>query len=111
MVAIYAPLVDATMEVKYELSEGHLWLEEVISGDRHTDIETVWGHFDQALWYATAMLEGGENPEGKFIPLDDEKLRNSVIQVIGEVNRFRDRRNKIYRAIRCRDRNRYRSTI
>jgi hypothetical protein len=69
MAVRYAPLVDAAMEIKFEVTIAHLWFEEMISGDRTVDIEDVWGHLDQSRWYAEAMLEGGENPEGKFVPL------------------------------------------
>ncbi len=29
----YSPLVDTTMEIKYEITIAHLWFEEIISGD------------------------------------------------------------------------------
>ena len=68
MVKTYAPLVDAAMEIKYETAIAHLWFEEVISGDTQEDIATVWLHLDQAAWYMTAMLDGGENSEGFLFP-------------------------------------------
>ena len=76
---VYAPLVDAVMEIKYETAIGHLWLEEVITGDREENIAEVLGHFETALWYNNAMLEGGESPEGKFIALDDPQFRQENI--------------------------------
>ena len=88
MVATYAPLVDATMEIKLEATIAHLWFEEIISGDRHEDIETVWTHLDQSAWYATAILEGGENEEGIFIPLEDPALRNEIADVQGKIASF-----------------------
>ncbi len=57
----HGPLADAAMEIKLEAAVGHLWFEEILSGDRNEDIAEVWELFDQDAWYARAMLEGGEN--------------------------------------------------
>ena len=83
MSKVYAPLVDAAMEIKLEATTAHLWFEEIISGDRHEDISEVWKHQDQAEWYAKAMLEGGKNPEGTFIPIDDAEMRRKIKNVQG----------------------------
>lgn len=66
-------------------------VDEIISGDRREDIAAVWARLDQADWYASAMLEGGQNPQGTFFPLDDieavrrivKDLRPSVLDVLG----------------------------
>ena len=85
----YAPLMDAAMEIKLEAAIGHLWFEEILSGDRHESIETVWGHLDQSAWYARAMLDGGVNEEGTFIPLADAALRYEIEQVCGKISQLR----------------------
>ncbi|NQU22998.1 MAG: response regulator [Candidatus Nealsonbacteria bacterium] len=85
----HAPLVDAAMEVKLELTTAHLWFEEAISGDQHEDIEDVWRHLDQADWYARAMLVGGKNREVSFIALGDPSSREVVRKVQGKLAEFR----------------------
>ncbi len=90
----YSPLVDATMEIKLEATTAHLWFEEIISGDRYLDINVVWGHLDQARWYANAMLEGGENQEGKFVPLNDPVLRQKIERTLQGIQNFRSIANK-----------------
>jgi hypothetical protein len=35
-------LMGTAMEIKNEAAVGHLWLEEVLSGDRNEDAATVW---------------------------------------------------------------------
>ena len=90
MVKVYAPLVDAAMEIKLEATTAHLWFEEIISGDRYADISEVWKHQDQAEWYAKAMLVGGENPEGIFIPLDDAEMRRKIKNVQGKLKEYRE---------------------
>ena len=86
---VYAPLVDAVMQIKLEVTTAHLWLEEILSGDHDTDISVVWKHQNQAEWYAKAMLEGGKNPEGTFIPLDDAELLSKIKIVQGKLVAFR----------------------
>jgi len=90
MNTMYRPLIDCAMEIKLEATTAHLWFEEIISGDRYEDMATVWKHLDQADWYAKAMLEGGKNPEGIFIPLDNNKMRPVIIEVQGKLSEFRD---------------------
>ncbi len=87
--AKHAPLVGACMEIKLEATTAHLWFEELITGDRYLDIDIIWHHLDEANWYANAMLEGGNKPEGTFVPLSNEKLRNDIRQVQAELTTFR----------------------
>jgi len=84
----YAPLIDAAMEIKLEATTAHLWFEEIISGDRVVQIEDIWKHIDQSRWYAQAMLDGGENEEGRFVPLQDPILRQSIKQTIKGIDDF-----------------------
>ena len=89
MTAKHDPLIDAAMEIKLEVTIAHLWFEEIISGDRHESIDSVWEHLSQADWYARAMLEGGENAEGKFYPLSDAGMCGSIKEVRQKLNEFR----------------------
>ena len=85
----HAPLVDAAMEIKLEATIAHLWFEEVLSGDLNESMETVFEHLNQAEWYGRAMLEGGQNPEGTFIPLEDAELRREINDVLEKLATFR----------------------
>jgi len=81
MTAKYTPLVDAAMEIKLEAALGHLWLEEIALGSTLKNYkDDVEPRFSQALWYANAMLNGGQNEEGVFIALsaDEERMRKLV---------------------------------
>jgi hypothetical protein len=62
----FTPLVDAAMEIKLEATTAHLWLEEILAGEKDKDFDTVINHITQAQWYAVAMLQGGENAEGEI---------------------------------------------
>ncbi len=85
----HAPLADAAMEVKCEATLGHLWFEEIISGDRERDVDVVWEHLDLSAWYARAMLEGGEDSRGVFVPLRDPALRREIEGVLDKIASFR----------------------
>lgn len=82
MTAKYAPLVDAAMEIKLEATIGHLWFEEIVSGDRHEAIEYVWERLDSSVWYTNAMLNGDESEEGVFIALRDPQMARQLEQVL-----------------------------
>ncbi len=85
----YTPLVEAALTIKLEATIAHLWFEEVVSGDRNEDINQVWGHLDQAEWYAQAMITGGENSKGVLIPLREEALLKTIQDVQIGLNSFR----------------------
>ncbi len=87
--AKYAPLVDATMEIRFQGTQAHLWFEEVISGDPYKKIEEVLDFIDQADWYAQAILEGGSNPEGTFIPIKDPKIEEPIRIVRKDLAEFK----------------------
>jgi PAS domain S-box-containing protein len=87
--AKYAPLVDATMEIRFQGAQAHLWFEEVISGDPYKKIEEVLDFIDQADWYAQAILEGGSNPEGTFIPIKDPKIEEPIRIVRKDLAEFK----------------------
>ena len=93
-----SPLVDATMEIKLNATLAHLWFEEIISGDRTEKIEDVINYIDLAIWYANAMLEGGQNQEGLFIPLTDAMMRKEAAGVVELLKSLKEKtyqRNKM----------------
>jgi len=82
---IHAPLVDAAMEIKLQLTFGHLKFEELISGDQSITMDDVEEHIEQSKWYARAMLSGDENEEGHYIPLEDDHLRSTITATIEDL--------------------------
>ena len=77
---LYPPMIDATMVVKLELTRSQLQVENILRNNRREKMDIDWSHFDRADWYLTAMLQGGENNEGKFLALDDAGLRKTVLE-------------------------------
>jgi PAS domain S-box-containing protein len=71
----YTPLLDAAVSSHLEASTGHLYLEELLGGDRLESIEKVRLHYRRARGYVHAMLAGGAGPGGPLNPLEGEHLR------------------------------------
>lgn len=93
----YPPLVDAAMKIKLKVTTSHLWFEKLIRGDRFIDIDNIWKHLNQSEWYATAMLEGRENMEGKVIPLDDPVLRRRIEKTLTYIRAYRATAREIWK--------------
>jgi len=86
---IYPPLMEATTEIQLSATTAHLWFEEIISGDRHESINSVWQYLDQADWYAQAMLQGAKNQDNTYILLNDEKMQQTVENIVEKLTEFR----------------------
>ncbi|MCG8640810.1 MAG: response regulator [Desulfobacterales bacterium] len=96
MINKYSPLVDATMEAKFEVTLAHLWFEEKMTGDRYEDFDEIINHIHQAMWYTTAMLKGGQTTKEKIIPLTDKRLRQEVSEAFQLLEEFLDITHKRY---------------
>ncbi|MCG8024314.1 MAG: EAL domain-containing protein [Candidatus Thiodiazotropha endolucinida] len=89
MVSRHTPQIDAAMEIKVNATLAHLWFEEIISGDRYEQIDDVWSYLDESDWYARALLEGGTNEEGTFVPLSSADMRRQIESVRVSLSKFR----------------------
>jgi hypothetical protein len=99
MSAKYTPLVDATMEIKLEATTAHLKFEEILIGYKTEKIEDVIQHIDNAIWYANAMLDGGKNLEGHFVPLADPAMRQDLKEILGKIHIFKNMTEEKYAAM------------
>ena len=73
-----APLSDAAMEVKQSATKAHLITEEIMGGDTAEDPSAVWDLFDQTEFYLAAILDGGTNEEGTFVPTTSPVVRARI---------------------------------
>ena len=83
-----APLSDAAMEIKLSATQAHLIFEEIMAGDAGEEIQVVWDLLEEARFYANAILNGGENAEGRFYASDDPAVRSNVEQVLASLDGF-----------------------
>jgi len=65
----------AVHEIKVNIIEAHLWLEDIIAGDTHKSFQKVRARLGQALWLSSALLAGGQMPEGMIYPFADFALQ------------------------------------
>ena len=84
----YTPLIDASMEIKLEITTAHLILEEILNGAEDESMSDALKHIDEAQWFAKAMLNGGENFEGRYIALEDPLLRRELNDVSKKIDQF-----------------------
>ncbi len=94
----YTPLIDAAMEIKLEATMAHLWLEELLTGDRDTHIDDIQAKIDSAIWYANAMLHGGSNDEGIFIALQNKEMQNEIEDVLKQLEEFKEITDKRFKS-------------
>lgn len=85
---LYTPWVDAAMEIKLETSLAHLWLEELMAGDNSVTVNQIRTHLQKAHWYTNAMLDGGQNEQGTFLPLTDTTLRQQTNRLLYQLMQF-----------------------
>ena len=84
----YAPLINAIMHIKSDVSIAHLWLEEFVSGDSYITLTDVKGYLDSAHDIGEIVLEGGRYQGQVFPPLKDEHLVTAVKRIQASVERF-----------------------
>lgn len=84
-------LVEASLRVQIEITTAHLWFEEIISGDKNEDMmKDVWSHLERAEWYARVIIEGGEDKEHLYVPLDDPDLKRKITRALKTIATFRN---------------------
>ena len=74
----YVPLADATMQMRLDITDAHLWLEEILGGDTSEDIQVVWSSLECATRHVDAILEGGEDEDWRYIPVDSPTIRDQA---------------------------------
>jgi signal transduction histidine kinase/CheY-like chemotaxis protein len=86
-----SPLADAVMEVKLTATTAHLWLEEIIGNIEDKEkMEDVWKLLDKSLWYANAILEGGQSENGIFYAVNDDTIETKIRSLkedLGEIKK------------------------
>ncbi len=68
--------------VSNKATQGHLWFEEIMSGDQDQTINQCYALWNQGIDYSTLILKGGKTAEGIMIePAQNLTVRNNVILV------------------------------
>src|SRR4051812_18662477 len=86
----------AAATVQADIAVGHVWLEELLAGDRSVDVRRdVRGPFVAAAAGCRALRDGGRTPDGSRIAAAaDEPLRRDVIEACRRVDVVRAMTNR-----------------
>ncbi|MCB0262152.1 MAG: methyl-accepting chemotaxis protein [Calditrichia bacterium] len=75
------PLLSTVKEIKYLTTKGHLWFEEILSGDEGESVQKVFGYWKQSADYCDKMIKGG-TIEGLIIhPVADAQMIQDLQQL------------------------------
>jgi PAS domain S-box-containing protein len=89
MISNYIPLANSAAQIQIEASLGHLWFEEILSGDTEEDLSIVWQHFEQAEIYAEMMRTGDGLQEETFLLFRGPELQKAIDDIgdiLGELH-------------------------
>ncbi|MBL10210.1 MAG: hypothetical protein CL402_06810 [Acidiferrobacteraceae bacterium] len=89
MNALYAPLINASVEVELNVTMAHLIVEEILNGD-HFEESQVWDNYARANWYVEAMLNGNQKGEETILPMESERLRLIVKDLLKRLSEFQE---------------------
>ena len=89
MTVHHARLVHTATEIKFQVSQAHIWLEEGLLGDPAVERDTFMTHLDQAESLAVAMLEGGMGAGEPLRPVQTAGLRREIRSLRGSLAQYR----------------------
>jgi len=84
------PLITLTLDIKHEISNSHIWLEEVLFGDTNESIDNVIVSIDNAMHYAFVMLNGGQIDNLTFSATTDKVIRKKIELLISQLIKYKD---------------------
>ena len=71
----------AVLQIQNFTTEGHLWFEELMSGDDEVPIEEIYQHWQHGISICDAMLNGGENRFGSFYKIEDAEFQKQIYAI------------------------------
>lgn len=95
------PLSTASLKITEVATHAHLQFEEIVSGDATETMDEVHQLIDEALWYADAILSGGTNKFGTYVPARNPTVRALISKVRLELQEFRRQADKRYELSRA----------
>ncbi len=77
LVRTFTAQIDAVMTVRLQITESHLWLEEIVGGDQGESQAGVFVLIDQAA-LLLQRLSGGNRDQHDPIDMHEQRLRNEL---------------------------------
>ncbi|MGM0645144.1 MAG: PAS domain S-box protein [Thermodesulfobacteriota bacterium] len=90
MTTHHARFIHTGMRIQLEVTQSHMWLEELLAGDPDVDKESVIEHLEHAEAMTTAMLEGGMGAGESIRGLEKGTLRQTVRELADSLQEYRD---------------------
>lgn len=84
----HTPALQAMQQIMLLSTEGHLWFEELVSGDdsnRYEDIQSLW---KRARDFATVVEQGGSLGGLQFVPARSARLKDQASQLRSALREF-----------------------
>ncbi|WP_181388341.1 putative bifunctional diguanylate cyclase/phosphodiesterase [Vibrio albus] len=94
------PVLEAIGKVKLYTTSAHLSFEEISGGDKSESIDGVWSNLTLADWYCLALLYGGKNEAGDFLPVQDESARANIREIRELLQTFKSETTVRYNNLR-----------
>ncbi len=88
LVRTFTAQIDAVMTVRLQITESHLWLEEIVSGDSSESQAGVFVLLDQAA-LLLQRLSGKGRDRNDPIRMDEQRLRSELSVTAGALTTFR----------------------
>ena len=85
----YSELIHTSLEIRLETAYAHLWMEEIMGGDKTQDINEVLIHIGNATWYTNAMLNGNGHPTNDVFTLQEPELRESAQYILSQLHKLK----------------------
>lgn len=88
----HAEHVYMSNEAKLETTKAHLWLEELVSGDKKESVASVIKHLDKARLYLSTMLDGDIENQPNYSPvnLDHPEVRSNIKESIDMIDLLKE---------------------
>lgn len=90
LVRTFVPQIEASAVARLAVTEAHLWLEEIVSGDAGEDPQQVWDRIDLARANLAALADGGGDTLATVRQLDDAGARDETTAALRVLATFEE---------------------
>lgn len=90
LVRTFIPQIEASAVARLAVTEAHLWLEEIVSGDAGEDPQKVWDRIALARASLAALADGGSDTLADVRPLSDAGARDETAAALRVLATFEE---------------------
>lgn len=86
----YSLIITSLQNIKIETTTGHLWFEELITGDQSHEIKKIYDHIDKAIVSAEKMIECCKHLAGTNQEIINHDLQGKMTLVLSSLLTLKD---------------------